>query len=480
MANLEVVERFSKADSAEDVWSSARQLMANRLLAEFVDVPIFLKGFDRLYQFATAGTALDRLLALDLLVRLPAATKKLTSRAEKHLRATLKDEIPPLSILNDSSYLPEQAKPADIRENIAIGLSYAQGEWVRNYLLTSIVNEQQSQRTRDVLLKELVTRTDTLGGLIHDLIHAFDRYTDSAKDKNNPYLNLTSICLSLTNIISQDRQIIEIDVSSPTTLDLFARSMIKYSGKHPLPPKLEDVAIAVVRLLDEILIAEISMFVEPNSYLAIERISRWWNFRSFPSPLQLAMQPIVSKLVGAIGIRAKMGQKPQELLTCLRHAVQDPQQFIRIRNELAESANLAPDIDDWLRGKERRSVGRTRAWRRALKSAGQEETDQLIAGLLIYSSNLRQALEEGNDEEAKSAAIGIASRVRSAALARRLKMEGTVGTIVDYSITAHETPNAETPVGQMVRLETPMVVRTREDGTRDVVFKAVVTEVRNG
>ena len=261
MTDTRIVEQFSEADSVNDIWSAARQVMANRILAQIVDAPMFLKGFDRLQQLSTTGSALDRLLALDLLIRLPAASKKLADRAQQHLRNTLKTEIPPLNILNDSFQLPDQAKPADIRENIATGLMCAQGAWVKNYLLTAIVNEHQSQRTRDVLLKELVTRSDCLSNLIHDLISAFEMNTGSVDEKKNAYLDLASICQSLTTILSQDRQIIEIGASSPKALDLLTGSLITYSGKGSLPPKLEDSAVAIVRLLYELLITEVRMFV---------------------------------------------------------------------------------------------------------------------------------------------------------------------------------------------------------------------------
>ena len=475
MNERKIMDQFAYSDSILEIWSAARELMANRLLSEYIDVPIFLDAFDRILKFSIAGSSIDRLLAIDLLVRLPAASKKLSARAEVHLNESLRVELPPLHFVNNHSNLPKHAKPADIRENIALGLKHAQGEWVENYLLKSIVNEHQSQRTREVLINELVTRSDQLSALLETLIHSF-KILFSHKDQPS---TLLSICQAFTRVISQNRQIINVGSSSPKMLDALAGCLAKYSGKGPIPQKLEHSAIAMVGLLDELLTIDIALFIEEESYLPLRRISGWWNLRSYPRQLNSALSPIVSKITSAISIRAKMGQKSHELIGCLRNAVQDADRVSRIRSSIADSTSLIPDIDDWLRGNQRNVASRSSALQRALQSVDDEDGDVLIGNLLILSAAAMRSIDSGNVEQATNTAIAISNRIQSASLQRRLRTEGEVGDIVDYVPSAHGTSDSDIPLGHKVRLESPTVVRVREDGTRDVVIRAVVSELKD-
>ncbi len=477
MVEQELTQQFSKAESVTEIWSAARQIMAKRLLPALVDDPLFLSGFDRLEEFASVDSDIDRLLAIDLLVRLPAASKKLANRAEAHLSSALTRVLPPLYELHDASRLPDQAKPADIRENIAIGLKLASGKWVEDYLSDSIVYEQQSQRTREALITELVQRTESFNDLIRKLQASFERNTQLENDENRKYADLHSICQALIVILSRDRQAISVDMHSPCNLDLFAASLVKQSRWNIIPPRLEEAATVLVRLLDELLTLNVQLFVESDSYLVVERISRWWNHRSYPEALRTAMRPIMSKLIGAITVRARMGQKSQELVTCLRCIVQDADRVTKIREKIAESTNISPEVDDWLRGKQRTTGRRTNSLRRALRSGRQESTDQLIGRLLISTEYLDRTLDEGDAHAARAAVATVVNRVKSAALRRQLKMEGIVGEIVEYVAAAHETVDQSTPLGHKVRVESPMVVRIREDGSRDVVVKAEVVEL---
>ena len=471
-----LLDQFSKADDVDVIWLAARQLMAQKLLAGFVQTDQFNVGFDRLKKFATEGSSLDRLLALDLLVRLPAASKKLSKCAERKLREILYFSPPPLQLVNNTSPLPNLAKPADIRENIAISLKYASGEWVEKYLLKSIIDEKQSQRTRDVLIRELVARKNNLGDLLESLVLAF-RNSSQNRQPHDGHLDLLSICQSLSLSISQDSQKFEINLSASENLDALVKTLVHFSGKDALPPKVTDTAIAIIKLLDDILKNQLTLFVEHESYLPLQRIHIWWSPRSYPEALRAAMAPVMAKLVDAISIRARMGQKSEELVQILRRVVQDTNQVARMRKKIADNEKLTSNVDDWLRGKERKRVVRSEALRRALQHAGQDETDRLIGRLLISANNLKHSLGVKNIDEAMSKVIVIFNLIQSAALQRLLETDGTVGDVVDYNPTAHETSDMAIPLGHKVRLATPMIVKVREDGTRTIIVKGIVTEV---
>lgn len=425
MPEQQLLEQVSNAHTVPDIWSLSRHLMANRLLSEYAESPAFLQTFDRLHQHAISGSDLDRLLATDLLVRLPAAHKKLAPRAERHLKDSLTSELPPLHILNNTTHLPHLAKPADIRENVALALRFSSGAWVEAYLLTSILGEQQSQRTREALIGELVLRVDNMS----DLLEKLSSTSIVAPSKGNRVNDLASICQALTRAISANRQVIAIDPQSPYMLDKLAGALVDHSGKGPLLPKLESAAIALVRLLDEILTTEITLFVEADSYIVLNRVRRWWNVRSFPKELQFALRPIRDKLIGAITIRAKMGQKSRELLSHLTNIASEREQVSALCARIAESNRLSPEIDDWLHGKKRDSEPRSKALRRALQSVGYEDIDYLVGNLLLLSTNLLRLLELNDAEQALGTAVTIHNRVQGVALERRLRVEGNPGDL---------------------------------------------------
>ena len=474
MSEKPLAQQFTTAQTVADLWSLARQLMATRQLSNCVDSPDFLATFDRIASLTLSGTNIDRLLAIDLLVRLPAASKKLADRGTDHLRASLTREPPTLNLIASTVHLPEHGKPADIRENIALGLAYATGDWVEKYLLTSIVNEQQSQRTREVLVSELVGRLDDLGDLLHKLSL---RFSSAPVEEDRPD-ELLSVCGALIKALSQNRQIIMLTESCLSELDVLAGTLVKYSGRDTLPQKLEAAAIDLMRLFDELLTMEISLFVEPDSYLILRRLKRWWNMRSYPRELCSVLRPIESKIIGAITIRAKMNQQSQELLNCLGYVVQDANRLKHIRTKIADNTVLKGDIDDWLRGKERAVGRRSMALRKALKGAGGEDADHLVGNLLLLTNSLAECLRSRNLEDASGAAVSMSNRVQAAALLRNLRVEGKIGEVVEYNPAAHETVLSGIPVGQYVRLERPMVTRVREDETRDILIRAVVSEVQ--
>src|SRR5262249_46208353 len=139
---------FVAARGVSDRWDASRRLMALKRLQASASEEAFRASFDSLAAATQAGAALDRLLAVDLLVRIPSVAKTLQSRASGLLREALKYSIPPMWIVSDTSSLPAGAKPAEVRENVAQALAHASGEWVPGYLVQALAREDRSQRCR--------------------------------------------------------------------------------------------------------------------------------------------------------------------------------------------------------------------------------------------------------------------------------------------------------------------------------------------
>ena len=73
----DLLHQFASGPTIEDRWTAARQLMAAKKLAKAVDTPMVDAGFDALGVEAKNGEGLNRLLSVDLLVRLSSFVKKL-------------------------------------------------------------------------------------------------------------------------------------------------------------------------------------------------------------------------------------------------------------------------------------------------------------------------------------------------------------------------------------------------------------------
>jgi len=121
--------------------------------------PIFHKAFRELGEACLRAEGADRLLAIDLLVRISELVKKeFTREAAEILSRVLSKEPDGTWTIAESRTLPAEAKPAEIRENIAIALRQASGSWVLGYVVKALAREDRSQRCRLELCRQLAAR----------------------------------------------------------------------------------------------------------------------------------------------------------------------------------------------------------------------------------------------------------------------------------------------------------------------------------
>jgi hypothetical protein len=97
----DALNSFVYDQSLPDVWDSARRLMLDKRRASVADNPLLLRGLERLRDWALDGSPLDRLLAIDLLVRVPASIRKTKKFAQSLLREALRQPLPPLSLVTE-------------------------------------------------------------------------------------------------------------------------------------------------------------------------------------------------------------------------------------------------------------------------------------------------------------------------------------------------------------------------------------------
>jgi hypothetical protein len=101
---IESVRAFAEATDLEGKWSSARQMMSSKVKPNGESFYSLLQqGFQDLGHIAGQGDDSDRLVAIDLLVRIPASmknNKRVQELATDVRRRALALPLPPLSTIS--------------------------------------------------------------------------------------------------------------------------------------------------------------------------------------------------------------------------------------------------------------------------------------------------------------------------------------------------------------------------------------------
>ena len=129
------LDRFSSGSSINDRWVAARDLMATQRLMSVAETDKFQAAFLSIGDKARYGSDIERLVAVDLVIRLSNFVKGQLSRVAKDiLSKAITDDFLPVSLLSETEILPNGAKSAELRENVVIALQHASGDWVIPYL----------------------------------------------------------------------------------------------------------------------------------------------------------------------------------------------------------------------------------------------------------------------------------------------------------------------------------------------------------
>src|SRR5258708_5898019 len=168
------IQRFAHTTSTPERLALLRQIMAEKQVKAFVSAPEFSKGLLAIASAARAGTSpSDRLLAIDCMIRIwnssvPATVK---GEIENFVRTALGEQLPPLAALNE---LQESGvdKPSDSRFNVVLALDMSDADWISDYRLKNLVEEDKSPRVRQELAKQILRRGDALESLLNRIAGA--------------------------------------------------------------------------------------------------------------------------------------------------------------------------------------------------------------------------------------------------------------------------------------------------------------------
>ena len=466
---------FRDGPSIGSRWSAARELMASRKFIPYVESEDFRLGWTTLLKGAATSEGLDRLLHIDLIVRISSFVKRLKSETATALRAALGTPLPSLDCVVASNELPLDAKPVEIRENIAISLLYANNTWVYDYIIESLANEERSQRCRTRLVECLVSQTPYVNVWMDDLMNQGSlRRLQRESNSNTAAKRLSDIAIALSHIVRQNRTRLVVTDSTGLKVARLSNMMVRITREDRIPKHLCSASVQTIGFLDEILNVDLSLIVEPKTYSFLDVVRSWWQMIPYPKALFEALVPIVSKLKTAIVIRARFGQKSDALVGHLATALGGRKETRKFLHSVAEAhTELLPEIDDWLRGRDgiRATIDNT-VTKTMQGIAAQAILTQVAPIVLIASESESRS---GNDDGDRYGELkSIVNHISTFASSNNIELFGDVGVMIEYSSELHSTADGRIPTQASVCVLRSGVRRRRVDGGFDILLKASV------
>lgn len=468
---------FVHANGVWAKWDAARHLMAAKQMQSAAGTEGFRSSFNELGKSAIEAEGLDRLLAIALLVRISELVKgELRRDAASILTESLRKPIDGIWTLSESRNLPPESKPSEIRENVAVALSQASGPWLVPYVIEALAREDKSSRCRLELCRQLSKREPNVGRWF-DMLSDISWVDVRNIEKGGEAARLGEIAGAIATILREQRNLVIVEASAGLSLAKMMQQIAPIVQRNARSSRLVHAALAVISLLDELFSIEFTLIADPEAYAALAVIARWWQSSSYPSAIVDGLKGVVRKLTSAIRLRARLGQKSDELVLRLRQALGGSSLAAAALIQIAETeAALAPEIDDWLRGRERVHSATAEAVESLLSGASTATLAEALAPLLLDSLESNAALAEQPASPLAAHLRRINGRVQALAAELRLKVIGTVGELVEFNPLAHRTVSGAIPSEPSVRLRRPMVVRSRDDGSQDIVERALVAE----
>ena len=100
-----------------------------------------------------------------------------------------------------------------------------------------------------------------------------------------------------------------------------------------------------------------------------------------------------------------------------------------------------------------------------------------VASLVLDMAEAHSSIDEMSRDQLIELVRRLNLGISAISAKRSLSVEGKPGDIVEFSSNAHEFIKEGIPSETQVRMVRPMIVRSRNDGSKDILIKAVVDEV---
>jgi len=415
-------------------WDAARRLMAAKQMQAAANTENFRSSFRDLGEIALRHTGVDQLLAIALIVRIAELVKgELRKESVEVLTVALRKPIDGIWTINEVGKLPLESKPSEIRENIALALTHATGGWVLPYIIEALGREEKSFRCRLELTQQLASREASVSRWF-EMLGNFTWLDVETADRIG---RLKELAVALATTLREHRNTVSVNEEAGSALARMMQEIAPAAHRGTRSGKFVDAALAIVNLLNELLATEFTLIADPEAYAPLAVFARWWQPSSYPAVVAEGLQEIVRKLVSAIRLRARLGQKSENLVLRLRQALGNTDATAFALNRIAETeTGLAAGIDDWLRGRERESSATAEAVTSLLSRASTPMLVEAIAPLLLDSLDASVAAAQHSNSPLAGHLRRICGRIQALAAELKLQPVGIVGQVVEFNPAA--------------------------------------------
>jgi hypothetical protein len=242
--------------------------------------------------------------------------------------------------------------------------------------------------------------------------------------------------------------------------------MIPPSGLQKVPKTLAAAAAAVIDLLEELIATDLTLLTDGGTYACLSTVRRWWQPLPYPKSLADELGGLRSKIVAAITLRARLGQRSDELSQRLVASVDDPRVARTLLREVAAAnPGIAADIRLWLSGDSRAATNSSAA--DALRSV---ESQTFLTRFAERLADIWRREDQGErlDSPGDRAFLELAR-------GQGLERDGHVGDLVEYNPSVHRTLTGQPPVEPYSKIVVPGVLRSQSGGPREFIVPAILS-----
>jgi len=467
---------FASVDTSPETRRAAlTALITAKLLPKLANDDAVKAGRAHLLdQVFKAENQMNRLLAIAESIRLGQVVKRWAPEIAKSLRPAFVERLPSMQLLIE----------ADDRLNLARACALMSADWLRDYLATSIAEEETGEKARSAMISALLTGTGSLAEALRLLTYAFERMRPSTESPGD------TIARRLTRTLSALRETLlesELETGEDLGKVLFelVTAPLKAIGRPQQEKVQVDLAKEALLTVHDIVRTRVSVVSDPEMYQVVAYCRKLCGGGSWPDDLKKSLERLTTDVTEALLLLGRRGQSDQALLGQLDILCNHPERARVLARELAaKHPELPEDVRDWL------EHGRVRVVRQASDAAVEvaaSNADESI-GLALQAARQARALRDSLREPLTSnleiydpvlasatqqlldGVQVLAVQVEQAAILRGLELYGTTGEEIEMS-TKFFNVVGSAPRQQMT-VRQPAVVRKRKDGS----IGAVVTK----
>lgn len=479
LRSFRVMDATSQILSTRDVKEQGRAIAAllkAKQLHKFAKLPAFTELLKNLSNTAKGDSLVDRAYALSILFKLASLIKSERSQVSTYFADCLSDALPSLSVLDDP----------DDRFYLANFWRFGAPEWGPAFLAVSAVEEEGSEPVRRECIEGLVTLCPSMESVLHllaDCVRTL-RFETEHPEKSKAR-RLRRLFVALNAVYSGSTK------STGKQIGEALRALIRHFTPARDPKSIDaqtKLAEEAFGFLHQVARSSFDLVQSPLTFAAIHTIRDWFSPAEWERFVErsAASKVLAQDIEEGLEALARVGT-PDDALARLLSVIVGGQKNARVRLAQIASRNplLSEEITAWLQGRELRL-------KTTLASESQSvQVDEGLANLLLdalsaagFAQEMREdvipemkvleAKHVGHFESLLSRLIALSSGIQALADTRAFRVQGVVGTVVEFSPLQHELTTTEHYGTRLVRIVRPSISIQLQDGSSRIVRKALV------